>query len=314
MSGLELSSPWDIIRHRKEGTIIYKLLVIDIDGTLITTDMQITNATRQAIEDAQSQGVVVTLATGRCYHSALNYAHKLKIDSPLICANGGIIVSRAGKILQESTLPAPVAVSLLDKMRRNDLIVQAYHREGVYTAGPRPSRFQYVNMICGNMFSPSHLLYSLREYKRCAVTHNNDLPRLIDQGQVAVHKLFCAGSREKQDYIQAQAVEAGLMADYYLGYRGLMFLELMADQVSKGNALRVLARYLGFSLKETVAVGDNLNDLSMINVAGLGVAMGNGRSQLKQAADYTTLSNDEDGIAALIYEKILGEDMSQQVI
>src|SRR5690554_3544348 len=112
---------------RKGGVNIYKLLAVDIDGTLITTDMKLTDVTRRAVARAQDRGLMVTLATGRSYHSALNYAEQLDIDLPLICANGAIIIDRKGNVLQKTVLPRAVAAPLLTEMLEAGFFVQAYH-------------------------------------------------------------------------------------------------------------------------------------------------------------------------------------------
>lgn len=267
--------------------------------------MKLTDGTRQAIAAAQDQGMLVTLATGRSFHSALNYAQQLAIDLPLICANGAIIIDRAGNVIHEAALPATITAPLLQEMLAARLFVQAYHRHGMYTAGPQPTIVQWVRAICDNKLNPSHILYALREYRRCAIRHNDNLPQLLAQGQVKVHKLFCSGAQEQQAKFQRRAQELGLTVEFYPGQGGRMYLEIMAAQVSKGAALKVLAGHLGVALAETVAIGDNLNDLSMMEAAGLGVAMGNGHPQLQQVAHRLTLSNDEDGVAALINLEIL---------
>lgn len=267
--------------------------------------MKLTDGNRQAIAAAQNQGMQVTLATGRSFHSALNYAEQLAIDLPLICANGAIIIDRGGNVLREAPLPAPITAPLLHEMLDAGLFVQAYHRHGMYTAGPQPSIIQWIRAICDNKLKPSHILYALREYRRCAIRYNDKLPYLLAQGQVEVHKLFCSGTHAQQDEFRRRAQELGLTVEFYPGQGERMYLEIMAAQVSKGNALKILARHIGVALAETVAIGDNLNDLSMMEAAGLGVAMGNGHPQLQQAAHRLTLSNDEDGVAALINLEIL---------
>ena len=292
---------------RQGGVIIYKLLAVDIDGTLITTDMKLTGVTRRAIARAQERGLRVTLATGRSFRSALNYAQQLDIDLPLICANGALIIDRKGNVLQESALPGEVAAQLLTEMVEAGFFVQAYHDQGIFSVGPPPNVFQWIRAICGDKPKLSHILYSFREYRRCAITHKGDLPKLLAQGQVRVHKLFCSGPLEAQDYFQDRASERGLTVEFYpQGSR--MYLEIMAANVSKGNALKVVARSLGVPMAETIAVGDNLNDLSMVEMAGLGVAMGNGHPRLKQAADFVTDSNDQDGVAVLIQQVLTPAD------
>lgn len=278
-------------------------MAVDIDGTLITTDMKLTDATRRAIARAQEQGLQVTLATGRSFHSARYYAEQLNIDLPLICANGAIIIDRKGNVLLESPLSGATIAPLLMEMLEAGFFVQAYHRQGIYTAGPWPCLIQWIRAICGSRLKPSFILYSLGEYRRSAIKQLDDLPELLARGRVLTHKLFCSGPAQEQDCFRQRATELGLTVEFY-PENNRMYLEVMAAQVSKGNGLKALARNMGVALAETIAIGDNLNDLSMVRAAGLGVAMGNAHPQLKEAAAYVTSSNDQDGVAALI-ERIL---------
>ena len=160
--------------------------------------MKLTDITRQAIAAAQDQGMLVTLATGRSFHSALNYADQLTIDLPLICANGAIIIDRGGNVLHEAPLPQAIAAQLLEEMLEAGLFVQAYHRQGMYTAGPQPSLLQWIRAICDDKVKPFHILYAFREYRRCAIKHKDNLPQLLVRGQAKVHKIFCicAGPRD----------------------------------------------------------------------------------------------------------------------
>jgi len=299
---------------RRGAFFIYKLLALDIDGTLINNNMEVTSDTRQAIVEAQNRGIIVTLATGRSFHSAKNYADQLNIDVPLICANGAIIAYRNGHVLQEWELPAADIAPILGEMLSEGLFIQAYHRNGLYTAGHRLGMLKWIQVICDNKLKLSHVWYSLQEYRRCAIKHSNRLPELVKQKQVAVHKLFCSGNPEKLAYFQRKAGELDLTVEYYPGYHDRMYLELMPADVSKGNALKHLADYMNIPMEDTVAVGDNLNDLSMVKMAGLGVAMGNAHPQLQEMADHVTLSNEEDGIAAVIREFILAQEQSRRAI
>lgn len=289
------------------------MLALDIDGTLINKKMEVTRSTRRAIEAAQRQGALVTLATGRSFHSAKHYADQLKIDIPLICANGACIRHRNGESFMESALPENTE-SLIREMTEAGAYIQAYHRDGIYTTGNRTGLLNWVKIICDNRIRLGHLLYSINEVKRSNLKHCPDLAELVSQGEVVVHKLFCAGSLGQLEDFKDRALARGLSVEHYPGNSGSMYLEIMPAGASKGTALDWLAEHLNIAMNEVVAVGDNLNDLAMIKAAGLGVAMGNGHSQLKAQAGHVTLSNEDDGIAAVIREFVLTPDKTRKII
>ena len=294
---------------------MYKLIALDIDGTLINQSLEITSPNRRAIKAAQRQGVLVTLATGRSFHSARNYADQLELDLPLICANGAIIRHRDGSILQESILPTEITAQLVKDMAAAGLFVQAYHRDGISTLGSRIGLFKWIQMICDyNKFRFGHLFYSLKEYRRSLLSHCLDLPEKVLDGTYNVHKIFCSGDKTQLEHFRDRAQHLNLMVEYYPGNNGRMYLEIMPQGVTKGTALAWLSSHLGLSMENVVAVGDNLNDTAMVTAAGLGVAMGNGHTDLKKIAGHITLTNDEDGVAAVIRDFILAPEKARPAV
>lgn len=294
---------------------MYNLLALDIDGTLINRKLEVTSPTRRAIKAAQRQGIMVTLATGRSFHSAKKYADELAIDLPLICANGAIIRHRNGTVLKEFNLPAKVAGQLVQEMVEAGLFVQAYHTGGISTIGSRMGLIKWVQMICDyNKFKLSHVFYSMREYRRSKLENCPELPQLLAEEKISVHKIFSSGNTRQLEAFQRRAKGMGLTVEYYPGYNGRMYLEIMPQGINKGSALDWLSQHLGTTMDRVVAVGDNLNDTAMVTKAGLGVAMGNGHNELKTIADHITLSNEEDGVAAVIRDFMLAPEKARPAI
>lgn len=299
-----MASPevWAIIRGKgREEIQIYKLIAIDIDGTLINTNMELTVPTRRAIALAREKGIEVTLATGRSFHSAKHYADRLKLDPPLICSNGAIIRRRQGDILLESSLDSATILPLLAEMRAAGLYSLVYHNRGIFASANSHSLSAWMGAIGPAKAHFSRLYYSLREYFLCRVRR---LPSL-SEGAYIGHKVFTAGPAEELSVFQQRATALGLSVDFYPGTEDCMYLEITAPGISKGWALAKLAEHLGIGMEAVVAIGDNLNDHSMIQAAGLGVVMGNGHSLLKEVAGEVTASNDQDGVAAAIHQLIL---------
>ncbi len=289
-------------------------MAIDIDGTLINRNMQLTAPTRQAIANARQQGVYVTLATGRSFHSARSYANRLKLDVPLICANGATIRHRDGSIMSEINFDKKNIATLLAEMQAEGLYIQVYHKNGIYTSTKLTSLPSWVKIICNNKLKLNHLAYSVREFFRSKVTKVPDLAKEVGRGGFDSHKILTSGQPKILERFHSMASELGLMVDYYPGTKDNMYLEITPPGISKGWALQELARHLHLDMEEVVAIGDNLNDRTMIQAAGLGVVMGNGHSQLIKVAGKVTLSNDQDGVAAAINSIVLPAAASQQAV
>ncbi len=283
---------------------MYKLLVLDIDGTLINNHMQVSKATAMAIKAAQRQDVFVTLATGRSFYSALNYARRLNIDLPLICANGGIVRKPSGEIISEETLPPALAADLLAKMSKARLIAQAYHRDGIAFYGDKLPLKRWVSVVA-KRFSLASFFYAYQDLKRSRLLSLPNLEELVRAGKIEPHKLFAVGDVDALEDMSRRCQQENLSVEHYPGHHGGMYLEIMAAGSSKGQALKKLAHHLNVDMQDVLAIGDNLNDTEMIASAGLGVAMGNGHQGLKDVASHVTLSNEEDGVAAVIREFIL---------
>jgi Cof subfamily protein (haloacid dehalogenase superfamily) len=289
---------------------MYKLLALDIDGTLINQRLEISGANKSAICAAQRHGIIVTLATGRSYHSAKQYADQLKIKHPLICANGAIIRSGDGKVLGERCLNQNLAAQIIEEMTSLGLFVQAYHRDGIASLGVSSSLWQFMRTFWDFTKNGywTNIWYNLRQYRLSQVSHYPKLGEEIREGNIRPHKIFATGDSACLVELQQKYRALNLTVEYYGGYNGKMYLELMPPQVSKGAALQELAHHMNVAMEQVVAVGDNLNDLSMVSAAGLGVAMGNSPDELKDIAQHITLSNDEDGVAAVIRDFLLAPD------
>lgn len=247
---------------------------------------------------------MVTLATGRNYHSAKNYADRLRLDVPLICANGALVRHRNGQIISEENLNNNTIASLLAEMQEAGLYIQVYHKGGIFSSG-KTGLSSWLEMICANKAKINQLGYSIREYCISKVKRAPDLAAVIAQQGITCHKIFSAGKDKTLSTFQKRAVDLGLSADYYPATKGLMYLEITSPGINKGWALKKLAGHLEVKMAEVVAIGDNLNDSTMIQEAGLGVVMGNGHGDLKKMADRITLSNDEDGVAVAIADIVM---------
>jgi Cof subfamily protein (haloacid dehalogenase superfamily) len=252
-----------------------RLVAIDVDDTLITDELTIPQATSQAIAKALAKGVEVTLATGRMYRSALPYAVELNLTGPLIAYNGAMIKTVAGEELYHCPIPAETVRDLASFCQDQQLTLQVYIDDVLYVEEIN----EYVDYYMSIASVPAIPVGPLNDF--------------IAKGST---KALVVGQPSLLDKVQPQLAEA---------FGGLIevvrskpaYIEMTRRGISKAHALEQLAQRYGLSRDQIMAIGDSFNDLEMIRYAGIGVAVANAAPQVKEAADYVTLSNEEAGVA-----------------
>lgn len=262
---------------------MYKLVAIDIDDTLITDEKQITPGTSKAIRQAVEQGVHVTLATGRMYASARAIAEQLELDVPIITYQGSLIKTALdGKVLYERHVPLDITEAVMQYCDDHDLHLQAYHNDQLYAKKINQKLLDYcaISNVPYTIEPDLQKLASLPQTKLIII----DDPKLLDELAVRFREQF--GER------------------VHITKSKPHFLEFIHPEGTKGHALRFLAEQFNVPLKSVIAIGDSWNDLEMLETAGLGVAMDNAVPALKEAADYVTLSNNEEGVRH-VFEKFI---------
>ncbi|GER83285.1 sugar-phosphatase [Thermogemmatispora aurantia] len=272
-----------------------KLLVIDIDGTLLTPGGEITEGTRAAIAEARAAGVIVTLATARRYGNTASIAHELALTAPLILYDGALIVEHpSGRVLYSNPLPDQVAQQGISLLLAEGLqpVIQPLGdplHEEVWT-GPV------------ELDSPWQQIYF--------TVHAAELHRLPREQLLRLSKpvlRLVALEAPERLRLLAPAV-AALDCSWLLLERGNYQcgeLSLLRAGCSKATAVAALADLLHIPLTEVMAIGDNENDIGMLSRVGLGIAMGQASAAVKQAARATTTSNSEDGVAYAIERYLL---------
>ena len=262
---------------------MYRLLAIDLDGTLLTPQKIITPRTYQALRQAISAGVTIVIATGQTLSVLQNVCADLPLSAPQIIENGAIIADiHSGDILHERLIPPEHILPVLEELR-NFGLYRAYHtlhRVYVDRNTPRARNWYRPPVLPAVEVEDVASLYPLSCIKVVGIGEANTL-------------------REKRRELERIFAE-----QLYVTQSSFDILEFLHPEVSKGNALRIIASDLNIMPEEIVAFGDNHNDIGMLRLAGLGVAMGNAHEEVKAAADYVTGSNAEDGVAAVIEEML----------
>lgn len=260
------------------------MIAIDLDDSLLGNDLMVSPKNKEALYKAIDQGVIVTIATGRMYISALVYAKQLGLDVPLITYQGGLIKSAlSGKVLYDKSVPIDISRKIIEMARSKDAHLQIYVEDDYYFEKNNSYSEGYGKNVGveGKEVGPLDLFLTLEPNKLIIIQEPERILELRD--------LF------KEAF--GDEIEINISKPQYL--------EFTHKDASKGKALEHLAKSKGINKENVMAIGDSYNDISMIKYAGLGVAMNNAPDEVKKWADYITGSNDEDGVAQAINKFVL---------
>ena len=265
-----------------------KLLIIDIDGTLLNPQRQVTPQTRAAIRAVQATGVIVTLATGRSYSNTFQLADELGINIPLITYDGALILHHPYRtIIHTHTLVASIAQQATEILIEHRIQPIIQHMNGtseeIWTG-----HVEFDNPELAEYFAVFPNAQRMDHATLC--TNQPDPLRVVGfASEEALSQL-------------APFVDALDCAWYTIerGNYGCSEITIMNKTCSKASSVITLARYLNIPLSEAMAIGDNINDLEMLQTVGWGVAMGQAPAIIKEAAHAITASNVEDGVAQAI--------------
>ena len=262
-----------------------KVLVLDIDGTLTNSKKEITDATKEAIWDAVSRGHKVMLASGRPTPGMRRYEEELRLaeyGGYLLSFNGARIVEcKTGEVVYQRTLPASTVPKLYYYAKEHDCGIITYLGDTVISA-----------------FEPDEYITLEARINGLPVQVVEDFPHFVD---FEVNKCLMTAPPERAAIIEKDLQEK--FGDRLSIYRSEpFFIEIMPQNVNKATSLSRVLPVVGASREDAICCGDGYNDIAMIEYAGLGVAMGNAQEAVKQAADYITATNDEDGLVQVIRE------------
>ena len=267
----------------------YQILALDLDGTLTNSAKEITKPTLEALTKIQQQGKKVVLASGRPTKGVLPLAEELHLEeygSYILSFNGGRITDcRSQEIIYEKHLPADVAEPLFYIVKKYSGIDIVGYTPDTLLSGIRPNPYTELESRINHM----------------PIIEVEDFPSHITE---PANKILITGSPEIISLVKAE------VADYFHSYLSVycsdpFFLEIMPRGIDKAHSLLRLLSGIGLTADQMICCGDGYNDLTMIETAGLGVAMANAQPAVLEKADYITRSNDEGGVLHVINKFML---------
>lgn len=269
---------------------MYRLIVSDLDGTLLRDDHTLSDYTKAVIHKVSEQGIDFMLATGRIFGGARQYAKELNLNTPILACNGAIIKEAQGKLLYGKPISEETLAKIFSLLTNRGYYFHCYGEESFYTK-------------------------KFAEYLNAFYAFNNELPKEdrfpmveIDPleliGKDTIYKVLarCEGEEARKDLYQSlSGIEcASVTVSWHNTF------DICADQVSKASAIERYASENDIKPSEIICFGDNYNDMDMLQYAGLGITVANGVEELKAAADYVTDSNNENGVAKAIEKFVFG--------
>ena len=284
---------------------MYKLVAIDLDGTMLNQYGIITEKTKKAISKAQEKGVEVMIASGRAITSVKRFSKEINSNKYFVSGNGAITYDiKNNKILYENILSKTKALKIIKICEENSIYYNVYTENGIIAKNLSYNTLYYYkdnltkpdeNRTHINIVENVYDYFEQREEKILKImicdehktVFNSIVRKLKELSEIEVLEV----SHMSRKIIKQGTDEIAL--EYF-------YTEVSAKDVDKWNALEEIIGLMNISKEEVVTIGDNANDLKMITNAGLGVAMGESAPYVKQSADIIAPTNDEDGVAIIL--------------
>lgn len=265
----------------------YKLIAADIDGTLLNSKGKLTKETKEAIKQAVDKGVIFAISTGRPLQGLKPVVDEIGLDLPLIIYNGAMVIKgKSQNIIYEKKLSRENCIKVFELGEGYGTNIVVWNDNKLYCNKLNSKTIEYGKFTRTKPILAEHL-EDVVENGATKILWYDEIP-LISKYEKEAKELF-KGS------INVHISQP-------------MYLEFVDKDASKAIAMKKLGEHYGIDRSEMIAIGDSANDLSMIEFAGLGVAMENAIKDVKDKADFVTLSNDENGVAYVIRKFVLQDD------
>jgi Cof subfamily protein (haloacid dehalogenase superfamily) len=263
-----------------------RLVALDLDDTLLDCGLKISPRCIETIQAVRRKGVIITIATGRMFKSALPYARQLQIDVPLITYQGAWVKnSLSGEVLYYRPVDRSLTQRIFEFFDACGIHYHSYFDDNLYMEGVTEEGEFYRQLAGVEPVMVKDLdteLETREPIKIMGITFNEKM--LLDME-------ICLKNRFGREL--------------HITRSKPNFLEVMHREATKSEALKVVARHYGIDRSNVMAIGDSYNDMDMLEWAGIGVAMGNAPKDVKEAADFVTCSNEEEGVAEALTRFVL---------
>ena len=265
---------------------MYKLVALDLDGTLIGRDLEISQPVRRAVANMQEAGIAGCLVTGRMYRAAVPFARELGFDAPVICYQGAAILDpNTDEVLRHAALRNEVVRELIAAAESDGVHLQLYRNDEYYAE----SRNRFSDMYAALAKMQPVVVPSLRE----AFAYS-PATKAVVIADAADAQRYESRTRERFDgraYVTRSLPE---------------FVEVLDPSVDKGDALAFVAARMGIQMSEVVAIGDSWNDAPLLRAAGFAIAMGSSPPELRSVAHAVVGDVAHDGVVEAIESYVLG--------
>lgn len=286
-----------------------KLLALDLDGTLLNSRGQIPEANRDAIRAAEELGVLVTIATGRRFRDGRPVGLELELNAPLVTHNGALIkYADSLETVASSLLATETALEIVR-------VGKEFGGDALVSADPHgKGTLLYDRLSDNNIPLQKYVAWSNRLHGpegEEAIVHVPNLSDVLHNYEV-IHISFsgnCARMSEMVDFLRKALGETVTLLATVYSRLDFTLIDILPPDASKGKGVEILALLNDLLPENVMAIGDNFNDVEMLEFAGTGIVMGNADPRLLECGEfYTTVSNDENGVAAAIDRFILREE------
>jgi Cof subfamily protein (haloacid dehalogenase superfamily) len=271
---------------------MYKLICLDMDGTLLNSKGEVSERNVEAIKAAHEKGVKVAVCTGRLFTSARFYADMLGVQVPVIASNGAYIREKdENKVIYKSVLGFENSKRVFKIFKKYKMTFYFHTYDTVFME-KLDSNNAYLTINKTLPKDKQINIQIVQDWEETFEEHKEDILKCvcIDENLEQI-------ARVKKELLQFEELEVVSSMNNNI--------EIMTKGVSKGRAAEILAGFYDLKSKEVMCIGDNENDISMLKYAGMGVAMGNGEDYVKELADFVTDTNNNDGVAKAIEKFIL---------
>ena len=295
---------------------MYKLSAIDLDGTMLNKYGIITQNTKDVIKKVQEKGIEVIIASGRTINSVKNFSKEINSENYFISGNGAITYDiKNDKILYENVLSKNKAQQVIKICEENSIYYSVYTENGIITKNLNYNTlYYYKENLNKEEKEKTHINIVQDVYNYIEEKDEKILKIMICDNNQLVFKSILKKIKEITDieildvsHMSRKLIKQGteeIALEYF-------YTEITSKNVDKWNALEMLIEMLNITKDEVITIGDNANDVKMIQNAGLGVAMGESAPYIKEQANIVTESNDNDGVAKILQQYLLNNNVSE---